>query len=87
MKKLTFDRFSLRDTIESGQTFTWTREGNGYVNSDLGQVIYVEQVGNELHYDSSAHSVDLNTLFRQRLTQSVKRIHRLLNSILRIMKF
>jgi len=64
MKTLTMDRFSLLDTIECGQTFTWTREGAGYVNSDLGQVIYVEQNGNELLYDTSSHSIDLNTLFR-----------------------
>ena len=64
MKTLTVDRFNLHDTIESGQTFTWVREGDGYVNSDLGQVIYVEQVGNILHYDTSSHSVDFNKLFR-----------------------
>ena len=64
MKTLTVDRFSLLDTIESGQTFTWTREGEGYVNSDLGQVIYVEQKGNELHYDTSSHPIDLSSLFR-----------------------
>ena len=64
MKTLTVDRFSLLDTIECGQTFTWTREGAGYVNSDLGQVIYVEQKGNELLYDTSSHSIDLRTLFR-----------------------
>ncbi|MGY5859592.1 MAG: hypothetical protein RTU63_09490 [Candidatus Thorarchaeota archaeon] len=64
MKTLTIDRFSLLDTIECGQTFTWTREGLGYVNSDLGQVIYVEQKGSELLYDTSSHSVDLSKLFR-----------------------
>ena len=64
MKSLTVDRFSLFDTIESGQTFTWSREGNGYVNADLGQVIYVEQRGNTLFYESPSHSVDLNKLFR-----------------------
>lgn len=64
MKTLTVDRFNLVDTIESGQTFTWTREGAGYVNSDLGQVIYLEQVGNVLHYETSSHEVDLSNLFR-----------------------
>ncbi|MBE0527427.1 MAG: hypothetical protein IH631_10820, partial [Candidatus Thorarchaeota archaeon] len=64
MKTLTVDRFSLFDTIESGQTFTWTREGSGYVNADLGQVIYVEQRGDALLYETSSHSVDLCKLFR-----------------------
>jgi N-glycosylase/DNA lyase len=64
MKTLTIDRFSLFDTIESGQTFTWIREGNGYVNADLGQVIYVEQRGDTLFYESSSHPVDLVKLFR-----------------------
>lgn len=64
MKTLTVDRFSLFDTIESGQTFTWTREGSGYVNADLGQVIYVEQREDKLLYDTSSHPVDLCTLFR-----------------------
>ncbi|TFH08795.1 MAG: hypothetical protein E4H14_05750 [Candidatus Thorarchaeota archaeon] len=64
MKTLTVNRFSLFDTIESGQTFTWTREGNGYVNADLGQVIYVEQREDTLLYESSSHSVDLVRLFR-----------------------
>ena len=64
MKTHTVDRFSLFDTIESGQTFTWTREENGYVNADLGQVIYVEQRGDRLFYESSSHPVDLIKLFR-----------------------
>ena len=64
MKSLEVDRFSLHDTIESGQTFTWTREGAGYVNSDLGQVIYVEQEGNRLLYETSSHQVDIGRLFR-----------------------
>ena len=64
MKKITVDRFSLFDTVESGQTFTWTREGAGYVNSDLGQVIYVEQKENVLLYETSSHQVNLSTLFR-----------------------
>ena len=64
MKTLTMDRFNLFDTIESGQTFTWIREGNGYVNADLGQVIYVEQRGDTLFYESSSHPVDLVKLFR-----------------------
>lgn len=64
MKSLTVDRFSLFDTIECGQTFTWTREGNGYVNADFGQVIYVEQRDSTLYYESSSHPVDLVKLFR-----------------------
>ncbi len=64
MKTITVDRFSLFDTIESGQTFTWTREGDSYVNADSGQVIYVEQKGDILLYETSSHSVDMSTLFR-----------------------
>ncbi|MHA1970614.1 MAG: DNA-3-methyladenine glycosylase family protein [Candidatus Thorarchaeota archaeon] len=64
MKTLTVDRFSLFDTIECGQTFTWTREGDGYVNVDSGQVIYVEQREDILFYETSSHSVDLSKLFR-----------------------
>ncbi|MCK4567953.1 MAG: hypothetical protein KAU48_11670 [Candidatus Thorarchaeota archaeon] len=64
MKSLNVDRFSLFDTIESGQTFTWTREGDGYVNVDSGQVIYVEQRDDTLFYETSSHAVDISTLFR-----------------------
>ena len=64
MKSLTVDKFSLFDTIECGQTFTWTREGDGYVNVDSGQVIYVEQREDTLFYETSSHSVDLSKLFR-----------------------
>lgn len=73
MKTITVDRFSLFDTIESGQTFTWTREGNGYVNSDIDQVIYVEQKGDTLFYETSSSSVDMGTLFR--LNDPLDEIH------------
>ena len=73
MKTITVDRFSLFDTIESGQTFTWTREGNGYVNSDIEQVIYVEQKGDALFYETSSSSVDMSTLFR--LNDPLDEIH------------
>ena len=64
MKNFAVKRFSLADTIESGQTFTWSREGSGYVNVDMGQVIYVEQRGDTLLYETSSHSVDLGAHFR-----------------------
>ncbi|MGY5870626.1 MAG: DNA glycosylase [Candidatus Thorarchaeota archaeon] len=64
MKSLTVNRFSLFDTIECGQTFTWKREGEGYVNADEGQVIYVEQRENTLLYETSAQPVDISTFFR-----------------------
>jgi len=73
MKTITVDRFSLFDTIESGQTFTWTREGNGYVNSDIEQVIYVEQKGDALFYETSSKSVDMSSLFR--LNDPLDEIH------------
>ena len=64
MRSIRVERFSLRDTIECGQTFTWRREGNGYINSDIGQVVYVEQREDRLFYETSAHSVNLRQLFR-----------------------
>jgi len=64
MKSLPVKQFSLVDTIESGQTFTWTHEGDGYVNADLGQVIYIEQRGKTLYYETSSHPVDVGLLFR-----------------------
>ena len=64
MRSIRVDRFNLHDTIECGQTFTWRHEGNGYVNSDVGQVVYVEQRGNRLFYETSSHSINLRKLFR-----------------------
>ncbi len=72
MKSLPVKQFSLVDTIESGQTFTWTHEGDGYVNADLGQVIYVEQRENNLYYETSSCPVDMNSLFR--LTDPLEKI-------------
>jgi N-glycosylase/DNA lyase len=65
MKYIRVERFNLADTIQCGQTFTWVREGQGYVNSDLGQVVYIEQEGDRLFYEaSSAKAVPLRKLFR-----------------------
>ncbi|MBN2230382.1 MAG: hypothetical protein JW779_12405 [Candidatus Thorarchaeota archaeon] len=65
MRSISAKRFSLFDTLECGQTFTWIREGEGYVNADMGQVIYVEQKGDRLYYEtSSSEKVSLNRLFR-----------------------
>jgi len=65
MKHLKVERFNLVDTIECGQTFTWVREGGGYINTDLGQAIYVEQRGNALLYEtSSSDAVPLRRVFR-----------------------
>ncbi|MHA2602305.1 MAG: DNA-3-methyladenine glycosylase family protein [Candidatus Thorarchaeota archaeon SMTZ1-83] len=64
MRELVIEGFDLVDTLECGQTFSWIREGRGYVNSDIGQVVYVEQRGNTLYYDSSDHDVDLQKMFR-----------------------
>ncbi|TFG34114.1 hypothetical protein EU527_04920 [Candidatus Thorarchaeota archaeon] len=64
MRSIRVDRFDLFDTVECGQTFTWKREGRGYLNSDLGQVVYVEQRGDRLFYETSSHSVNLKKLFR-----------------------
>lgn len=64
MRSIRVERFSLYDTINCGQTFTWRPEGRGYINSDLGQVVYVEQKRDRLFYESSSHSVNLKELFR-----------------------
>jgi N-glycosylase/DNA lyase len=64
MQTIRAEHFSLADTIECGQTFSWIREGEGYINADIGQVVYVEQHGNKLHYDTSDRSIDLRKLFR-----------------------
>ncbi|MHA2377853.1 MAG: DNA-3-methyladenine glycosylase family protein [Candidatus Thorarchaeota archaeon] len=64
MRELVVEQFDLVDTLECGQTFSWIREGPGYVNPDIGQVVYVEQRGNTLYYETSEHDVDLQKLFR-----------------------
>jgi N-glycosylase/DNA lyase len=64
LKSKAVKRFNLAHTLECGQTFSWTREGEGYVNTDLGQVVYVEQSGNRLLYEASSGSVNLTRLFR-----------------------
>ena len=64
MKKLEVSDFSLQETLECGQTFCWVKEGNGYINADLGQVVYVEQQGNSLFYETSHSDVSLKHLFR-----------------------
>ena len=62
MKNLSVSHFDLADTLGCGQTFCWTREGRGYVNADIGQVLYVEQEGNTLLYETSAGDVDVGAL-------------------------
>ncbi|MFW9801689.1 MAG: DNA-3-methyladenine glycosylase family protein [Candidatus Thorarchaeota archaeon] len=64
MQTIKVNHFSLADTIECGQTFSWIREGEGYINADVGQVVYVEQQGNRLHYETSEQIIDLRKLFR-----------------------
>ncbi|MHA1925668.1 MAG: DNA-3-methyladenine glycosylase family protein [Candidatus Thorarchaeota archaeon] len=64
MRTIKAEHFNLADTIECGQTFSWIRDGNGYLNADIGQVVYVEQDGNRLHYEASVESVDLRKYFR-----------------------
>ncbi len=66
MRELDTREFDLVDTLECGQTFCWNREGEGYVNADIGQVVYVEQRGNTLHYETSDHDVNLEKMFRLR---------------------
>ena len=64
MRKLRVTDFDLRDTIECGQTFCWMSEGEGFVNADIGQAVYVEQRGNSLHWESTGENVPLSQLFR-----------------------
>jgi N-glycosylase/DNA lyase len=64
MKRFRVKDFSLVDTLECGQTFCWVKEGEGYINADIGQVVYVEQRGDSLFYESSESNVDLASMFR-----------------------
>jgi N-glycosylase/DNA lyase len=64
MRTIKTEHFNLTDTIECGQTFSWTRDGKGYINADISQVVYVEQHGNTLHYETSDERVDLQKHFR-----------------------
>ena len=64
MKELKVSNFSLKDTLECGQTFCWVPEGNGYVNADIGQAVYVEQEDDILRWEASEGRVDLSDLFR-----------------------
>ncbi len=73
MRSLEVKDFSLVDTLECGQTFCWVKEGEGYINADIGQVVYVEQRGNTLYYDVSEGDVDLSSLFR--LKDPLAQIH------------
>ena len=73
MKRLGAKHFSLADTLECGQTFCWVKEGEGYINADIGQVVYVEQRGDCLFYESSESSVDLASMFR--LKDPLDQIH------------
>ncbi len=73
MRSLQVKNFSLIDTVECGQTFCWVKEGEGYINADIGQVVYVEQRGNLLLYDTSESNVELSKLFR--LNDPLDQIH------------
>ncbi|MHA1909994.1 MAG: DNA-3-methyladenine glycosylase family protein [Candidatus Thorarchaeota archaeon] len=64
MKELKVSNFSLKDTIECGQTFCWVPEGDGYVNADIGQAVYVEQEDDVLRWDASERKVNISDLFR-----------------------
>ncbi|NHI84283.1 MAG: 8-oxoguanine DNA glycosylase [Candidatus Thorarchaeota archaeon] len=64
MKTLKAKQFDLEATLNSGQTFNWIREGKGYICSDNGQVVYVEQNGNKLLYESSHRQANLKESFR-----------------------
>ena len=54
MNQLDAPDFSLRHTLESGQTFRWRRTVDGYIGVVAGGVIDVRQDGQRLRYRSSA---------------------------------
>ncbi len=60
--------------MECGQTFCWNREGDGYLTTDVGQVVYVEQRGNELLYDTSDTDAPIADMLR--LSDPLPRIQR-----------
>ena len=63
MNSLNVKDFSLTDTLGCGQSFSWVKAGNGYVNADLGQVVYVEQRGRQLLFETSAdRDLDIRSL-------------------------
>ena len=62
MDELHITQFDLYDTLESGQTFCWTKEGKGYVNTDIGQAVYVEQKGDRLLFEYSESRPSLEQL-------------------------
>ena len=64
MRELQVRDFSLRNTLECGQTFCWQRFDEGYVNADVGKAVYVEQHGNRLLFETSGGSIDLHDLIR-----------------------
>lgn len=65
MKSFEVEKFSLSDTLDCGQSFSWIKEGEGYINADIGRVVYVEQRGNTLYYHTSDNrDVNLRGLFR-----------------------
>ena len=64
MSEISVKNFDLKTTLECGQTFCWRKEGPGYINTDLGQVIYVEQKGNQLFCETSLDDMSLESLFR-----------------------
>lgn len=64
MSEISAKNFDLKATLECGQTFCWRKERSGYINTDLGQVIYVEQKGKQLYYETSSDDVSLERLFR-----------------------
>ncbi|MBS3793741.1 MAG: hypothetical protein KGY80_02525 [Candidatus Thorarchaeota archaeon] len=62
MKEIQVKGFSLKDTLECGQTFCWIKFYNGYLNADVGQVVYVEQQGDSLFYESTDREVPLREM-------------------------
>jgi N-glycosylase/DNA lyase len=64
MRYVRVKNFDLKTTLDCGQTFSWIREGEGYVNADIGQVVYIEQHDDRLYYETSSGPANLKDLLR-----------------------
>ncbi|MGM0686099.1 MAG: DNA-3-methyladenine glycosylase family protein [Promethearchaeati archaeon] len=62
MREIQAQGFSLQDTLECGQTFCWIKHDGGYINADVGQVVYVEQEGDSLFYETTDSDVPLERM-------------------------
>ncbi|NWF95058.1 MAG: hypothetical protein HXY34_02850 [Candidatus Thorarchaeota archaeon] len=74
MQKLRTRDFNLSDSMECGQTFCWQKHGEGYVNADVGQCVYVQQKGDTLFFDSSSQLNETSLTEMLRLSDPLDQI-------------